>query len=119
MSKVKEDRTLRIKYVFPEDYNPKYVNGAYGFLNHQGEIIANFYLERAPLLRDQYHEIKDGLIGEEIIDQRIPDANQSLMLRYVEHGVVWNYQSAKSFHHWLGQKIKKIEELQAGHFEEE
>ena len=43
------DNQITFKYKFPETYNPVYVNGAHGGINVQGEIIANFYMERTPL----------------------------------------------------------------------
>ncbi len=40
------NNSFKFKYVFDDDYNPKYVNGAFGGVNPQGEINLNFYMER-------------------------------------------------------------------------
>lgn len=111
----KESKDLRIKYVFPDDYNPQYVNGAYGHVNPLGEIIVNFYLERMPLLREQRYNLVDGLMSEELLDDRImsksnPEEKTPTLIRYIEHGVIWNYGSAKSFHKWLGDKLSLLED---------
>ncbi|MFC0297755.1 hypothetical protein [Geobacillus jurassicus] len=44
-----KEKVVHFKYLFPDDYNPVYVNGAHGGISPQGEIVVNFYFERRPL----------------------------------------------------------------------
>lgn len=107
-----EPKQIKFKYIFADDYNPIYVNGAHGGLNSQGEIIAHFYLERVGLPNYQTAEITpEGKLGS-VIDSDPQDLNQSY-IRFVRNGVIMNLQTAKSIHQWLGDHIANLEKLQA------
>ena len=89
------------KYKFKEDYNPTYVNGAYGGVSCRGEIMVHFFTERFPIPYAIKNELIDGKPGKEI--EKEPDGN--LILRMIETGVSMNIESAKEFHRWLGEQI--------------
>ena len=98
------------KYLFKEDYNPIYVNGAQGGINPQGEIIINFYLERNALPISQTYGIEDVNIGFQELESKPSDLNNSFV-RVIANGVILNYQTAKEIHKWLGNHIKTLEDL--------
>jgi len=109
MSRNKQELTF--KYVFADDYNPVYVNGAHGGVSPRGELVMNFYLERMALPRSVTHEINsNGTIGNEIAAE--PEELKSSMVRYIDAGVVLNCQSAKELHLWLGERVKEMETLE-------
>lgn len=101
---------IKCKYIFNDDYNPKYVNGAQGGINPQGEIIINFYLERNALPNSLTFEIEENKNIPKEIETEPNDLNNSLV-RYIENGIILNYQTAKEVHKWLGNHIEKLEEL--------
>lgn len=104
-------RELKFKYIFDNDYNPIYVNGAHGGVTPRGELIVNFYLERQPLPNSITHEIaSSGTIGPEI--NADPADLGSSLVRVVSSGVVLSHQSAKDIHYWLGEQIKEMEAIQ-------
>ncbi|WP_337833281.1 hypothetical protein [Geoanaerobacter pelophilus] len=99
------------KYLFAEDYNPVYVNGAHGGVSPRGELVVHFYLERSGIPVAITQEINaNGTIGA-VIDEVPADFNQTLY-RAVESGIVLNYESARTIHGWLGERIKELEALQ-------
>ncbi len=99
------------KYLFAEDYNPVYVNGAHGGVSPRGELVVHFYLERPGVPVSITHEVTpNGTIGAEI--DEVPADFKQTLYRAVESGVVMNYDSAKNFHHWLGERLKELESLQ-------
>lgn len=101
---------VKFKYIFEKDYNPKYVNGAYGGVSPTGEIVVNFYLERIPIPYEDTHELKDnGQIGELI--KREPNDIEQSVIRYVQNGVILSLEQAKALHSWLGANIKEAESL--------
>jgi hypothetical protein len=105
------DPSISFKYIFKYDYNPVYVNGAHGGISPRGEIIANFYLERAPLPNEITHTINpDGSIGADAIESDPEDLNR-MIVRFVSSGVILNYQNAKVLHGWLGDRIAELERL--------
>jgi hypothetical protein len=91
------------KYKFKPDYNPIYVNGAYGGVNSQGEITVNFFFERFPIPYEIKHEFIGNRPGREI--DRNPPVKDNMLLRMVEAGVIMNLKSAKELHRWLGEHI--------------
>ncbi|MBT0666164.1 hypothetical protein KI809_17775 [Geobacter pelophilus] len=97
------------KYLFAEDYNPVYVNGAHGGVSPRGEIVTHFYLERSGVPASITHEVDGGAIGSEIA--QVPADFGQTLYRAVEAGIVMNYDSARSFHQWLGERLKELEAL--------
>lgn len=99
------------KYLFDENYNPVYVNGAHGGISPRGELVVHFYLERPGVPVSITHEVTpNGTIGAEI--DEVPADFKQTLYRAVESGVVMNYDSARSFHAWLGERLKELEALQ-------
>jgi hypothetical protein len=102
---------LTFKYVFNYGYNPSYVNGAQGGFSPRGEMVINFYLERQPLPEYITHEITpEGAIGRETDVE--PKDLASSMVRFIDTGVVMNYENARVFHAWMGDKLREVEEIQ-------
>ncbi len=102
-------KELKCKYIFADQYNPKYINGAYGGINSRGEIIINFYLERMPLPKAQTYELVSGKIHQEKLEEREPEDHESSVVRMVENGIILNYNNAKEIHKWLGEHIDNLE----------
>lgn len=109
---IEMSKTIKFKYLFQDDYNPKYVNGAQGGISPRGEIIINFYFERNGLPHSQTLEFDENGKSSEIIES-LPNDLESSFLRVVENGVVMSYQTAKEIHNWLGKHIEKLEEINA------
>lgn len=109
---------IKYKYKFPDDYNPKYVNGVYGGITPKGEIWANFFLERTGIPITQTHEVKKEHIegkeimrvGKEIREEIEPKDFDTQFIRFLQTGVIMNYQTAKAVHEWLDRHIKTLEQ---------
>ena len=96
--------TVTFKYKFVEEYNPKYVNGAYGGIGPQGELIINFFLERQPIPKEVIHKLQpDGKLGDPV--SQVPDNLKSQVIRFIETGVTMNLESAKRVLAWLQEKV--------------
>ena len=102
------ERQIKFKYVFPENYNPIYCNGALGGISTHGEIVANFFLERMPIPNSMTNTINpDGSIGGIVsVD---PETIDETVIRYVSTGIVLSEDSAKAIYTWLGNQIKELE----------
>ena len=106
-----KESTIKFKYIFNDDYNPVYINGAHGGISPQGEIIANFYLERLGLPNSLINSVtQDGKLGD-VIESDPKDLNQS-HVRFIRNGIIMNLQTAKTIHRWLGQHIETLEKIQ-------
>ena len=99
-----EESQIKVKYRYADDYNPKYVNGAQGGINVQGEIVVNFYFERVPMPNSITHEVsKEGVLGKVVSTE--PEDLPRSVLRFVQSGIVMNLEVAKQVHKWLGDQI--------------
>ncbi|MGY6742542.1 MAG: DUF3467 domain-containing protein [Cecembia sp.] len=107
---MKNKKKIISKYIFKEDYNPKYVNGAFGGMGPQGEFVVNFYLERVALPNSQTFEIQEGKLIREIVEERKPADHEQSLVRVVENGIIMDYQHAKEIHRWLGEHLKNFEQ---------
>lgn len=101
---------IKFKYIFKEDFNPKYINGVQGGINHSGEIIINFFFERPPLPITEAYTLKENNSELNLVASKPDDMNNSFV-RVVENGVILNYQSAKELYNWLGHHISILEDL--------
>ena len=109
MEEKKESRQkLRFKYVFDDDYNPVYANGAYGGVSPRGEIVINFYHERPALPRDTFQGLSVSGFPEG--EEEVPDEVSRTLIRKVTAGVVMNYDTAKAVHEWLGRHLRRLEQ---------
>ncbi len=110
MENKENEMSVTFKYKFADNYNPVYVNGAYGGVSSRGEIVANFFLERLPLPNSVTHRVgKNGFVGEIIEEENKPrDLNKS-SIRFVQSGIVVNIETAKEIRDWLDKQIKLLE----------
>ncbi|HOE88612.1 MAG: hypothetical protein BWY50_00849 [Spirochaetes bacterium ADurb.Bin315] len=104
-------KKIEFKYIFEKDYNPKYVNGAFGGMSPTGEMVVNFYLERMPLPYSDFHDVKEGQVGD--LTGREPEDYDSTIVRYIQNGIVLSLEHAKAIHNWLGLHIAEAERIEA------
>lgn len=101
---------LNFKFIFEDNYNPKYINGAYGGISARGEIIIHFYVERPALPNQMSFKIENGMISDEIEEDREPKDNKYSFVRFIENGILMDYSVAKELQNWLNNKIVELEE---------
>ncbi|MFR1850291.1 MAG: hypothetical protein ACLSXF_04380 [Clostridium sp.] len=95
--------TIKGKFKGIEEYKYKYINGAFGTVNTQGEILLNFYCEKLNLPSD--FEINLG--GDDSVTTENIIQNKSIpLIRELECGVIMNLEVAKSVYEFLGDTIK-------------
>lgn len=99
----KEAKPIRIKYIFREDYNPVYANGAYGGVNPSGEIVANFYFQRHALPNEE------NIYPDR--HEQLPEELEHTAIRFVENGVILSVDTAKQLAMWLLQKAEEAQNL--------
>ena len=103
-----EHREINFHYVFSDDYNPVYCTGAYGGISPQGDIVANFYLERMPIPKSLTYALDDnGSLGDVVSTE--PEDLKQKVVRYVSTGVVLNEANARSICDWLKQQLDELE----------
>lgn len=102
---------IKFKYIFKDNYNPKYVNGAFGGVSPRGEIVVNFYFERIALPNSQTFKVEKEKIQGEVTEEREPVDHNNSFVRVIENGIIFDYSNAKEFHRWLGEHLRKLEEI--------
>ena len=104
-----EKKEISFKYIFEKDYNPQYVNGAFGGVGPQGEIIIHFYCERGAIPYQVNHEIDDdGHISTPISVE--PDDLEKSFVRYIQSGVILDKDHAVNVYKWLGKVLGESNE---------
>lgn len=97
-----KDNIIKVKYLHNDDYNPVYVNGVYGGITAQDEIVANFFLERHPIPND---------VGISISEQKeIQSDRDYAAVRFITNGIILNLDAAKCIKQWLEEKINLLED---------
>lgn len=111
--KSSQQPNIEFQYMFEKSYNPTYVNGAYGGVNPQGEIIAHFYFERSAIPYSELHEIEQTVDGNVDMKQEVyeyqPNNYDKIFLRFVNSGIIMNLATAKRIYEWLGRHIQSLE----------
>lgn len=95
----------KFKYVFEDNYNPKYVNGAFGGVNPQGEINLNFYMERFAIPKTEKLEINEVNTITNITHE--PEDVENRFIRFIECGIIMNKERAQEIYEFLGDILSK------------
>lgn len=103
-----EERNIRFRYIFSENYSPSYCNGAFGGISTRGEIVVNFFHERMPIPYHTTHTVSESGILSGVNETNPEDLND-IVIRHITNGIVLNEESARSIHEWLGEQIKELE----------
>lgn len=100
----KQDR-YTYTYRAVDEYNPRYVNGAYGGIGPGGEVVVNFYLERHALPNVVEYAIGAGGEVGDVVHENPPHVEHEIV-RVVESGIVMNLETTRRIYDWLGEVIK-------------
>jgi len=103
-------KTVKFKYIFPDDYNPVYANGTYGGVTSKKEIALNFFTERQAIPRTEEYELNPNLT---LSDTKITEPKDLPIIRYITGGVIFNTREAKALHAWLARVIAEADRLLA------
>lgn len=103
---MEKNNAVKIKYLFEKNYNPKYVNGAYGGVSFTGELVVNFYYERFPLPYEIENKINEN--GELLDDVVVKKPSEFKIIRSIDNGIILNKESALSIYRWLGEKLLEM-----------
>ncbi|MDX8414201.1 MAG: hypothetical protein R8J85_08960 [Mariprofundales bacterium] len=102
-----KEKTIKFKYVFEDDFNPKYINGGICSLSPMGEITINFYHERHAVPRSEYFLLTDdNMVGESVEGA---DQIPTTVIRYMQCGVTMGLGQAKAIREILDNTITKLE----------
>ena len=98
-----QNKEVVYKYIIPEDYEPEYINGIYGGLSPNGELVLNFFMDRFPIPLEARHAINE--IGQ-VDNKTIQENNEDIKIRRViKQGVMMSPNTAVSIYHWLKERL--------------
>lgn len=99
---------VTFKYYFDKDYDPEYINGAYGGQTPNGELVIHFYMERFPIP----YEVTQGLTDEGLLDEDnlefVPAQDTAKIRRVVKNGVIMSRENAINVYQWLKMRLMEM-----------
>lgn len=99
---------VKFKYIYPDSYNPQYINGAVGSIDPSGEITINFYHERAPIPKIEFRDLSSE--GTPLESFRLEPSNlDTFFIRNITSGITMNYSTSKALYEWLGEQLEIYE----------
>jgi hypothetical protein len=106
-----KNEEITFEYIYPDFYNPIYVNGLEGGITCQKELIVHFFLERPPLPSSVTCEINpEGRPVREV--STLPKDLERKMVRYVRPSIILSPEQAKAFYLWLGRQIEELDSIE-------
>lgn len=111
MPERKTKKQVSFRYKIAQNYAVYSISGVHGGPNAQGDIIASFWSERAPIPRKQVYELTpEGQLGEQI-GSEVEDS----LIRDVIFGVAMEPHVARAIGQWLIEKADDHEKKVAQH----
>lgn len=103
-----EEKVIKIRYIFPDDYNPTIATGALGGPMPDGcHIAVSFYMERGSLPYSQSFQLsKEGKLEDEVAAD--PEDCHRTMIRFVNSGIVVTPEVALTVAKWLEEQVAKL-----------
>jgi len=93
---IKPPDKIKFKYVFPDNYNPVFANGAFGGITPSRQIEINFYFDRHPLPYSETRELNRGGQQGKII-ARNPHEEFPTFVRFINNGAILTLEDAKMY----------------------
>ncbi|MBN1689011.1 MAG: hypothetical protein JW893_07930 [Candidatus Omnitrophica bacterium] len=101
----KKKRSLKFKYVIPDNLRDLHVNGAWGGITPKKELHIQFYCERNPIPNYIEHEITpDQKLGE-ILEKNLGGD----VVRIIQTSIIMDLDTAKTFNQFINDLIQKAE----------
>jgi hypothetical protein len=104
----KEEKVVKFRYIFPDNYNPAMATGALGGPMPDGHHIAvSFYMERLGLPYSQTFQVgEDGKLGNEVATD--PNDARRTVIRFVSSGVVLTPDTALAIAKFLQEQVANL-----------
>ena len=101
----KERERIYFDYIKSNYFRTVYVNGIFGGLSPQGDVInMSVYTERWPLPKQVVHKLENSLCKDEIREERI---TRNAIVREIDVNLVITIEQAISMKEWLEEKISE------------
>lgn len=97
---------LEFHYIKSPHFKSFLASGAYGGIGPNGLINMSFYIERTPIPQKLVFEVKDGLPGNEIVEERIGKGG---FIREIDCNIMIDLNTAINLREWLDSNIKTLE----------
>ena len=101
-----ESKKFYSKIEKDQNFEPKYINGAFGSFNLQGELLINFFVDYISLPESSEIEIETDKSSS--IQEKFKESGE--IVRKIQSSILLNSITAKNIYEWLGQKIKEIDQ---------
>lgn len=98
---------LVFKHYFDDNYDPEYINGAFGGILPTGELVVHFYMDRLPIP----NETKTIFSEDGVIEDNLTiDPEDFKIRRVIKNGIIMSIDTAKSISDWLRGMVDDMED---------
>jgi hypothetical protein len=109
VEKQAEPEKVAFHYIKTTDYHPIHVDGVIGGLTPKGLIHAAVFTEHAPIPQKTVQRIQDGVVGDEITDERVV---RDGIVRDVAASLIMTPEMAQKLVEWLQSHLTKLAKVQ-------
>ncbi len=106
------ENQIKFDYIKSNYFRSIHADGIWGGVNGHLDIAMAFYSERPAIPQQITIPIENGKLGNEIEAKRV---GRDAVIRDVEISVTMNVEVARSFRHWLDEKISAIDKINMKH----
>jgi hypothetical protein len=103
-----KQNSIRFHYIKSPQFRVVHADGIIGGPTPKLNLHLAFYSERVAIPQQTVHTVKDGVLGEEVLEQRV---GRDGIVREVEVDTIMDIATARVLHTWLGDQLKIIEQL--------
>lgn len=101
-----QQKRVKFKYAFADDYEPEYINGVHGVVSPNGELVMHFFMDRMPIPNEVYQGIReDGTLDDTDLQQ---EPSEPMIRRTIKNGVVMSPATAISVYKWMKQRLEEM-----------
>jgi hypothetical protein len=98
-----ENDKIRFHYIKGTYFRVVHVDGVFGGVSPTGDIFASMFSQRPPIPQATVQKVKDGLLGEEIMEERV---SKDGFVREMEIGLTMRPEVAETLVKWLQEKLE-------------
>ncbi len=111
----KKTKTIKFKYVIPDELPDYYVNGAFGGVTPRNELYIHFFSERNPIPKELSVRIESD--SKKVLSEK--EIAGGDVIRLIQSSLVMNLDTAIALRDWFVKMVEKMQPKESQALNEE